>query len=81
MTITFKGLGLYDSFVSTLKSLSIVEPSKIQEICIPKIFEGKDILASAKTGSGKTAAFALPMLQTLSRDPYGTFGLILTPTR
>lgn len=79
--MNFKCLGLHDSSISTLKTLSIVNPTKIQEVCIPKIFEGKDILASAKTGSGKTAAFALPILQHLSTDPYGTFSLILTPTR
>ena len=42
---------------------------------------GQDILACSKTGSGKTAAFALPILDTLSDDVYGIFALILTPTR
>lgn len=43
--------------------------------------QGSDVIASAKTGSGKTAAFALPILQSLSRDPYGIYALVLTPTR
>ena len=42
---------------------------------------GRDCIGCAKTGSGKTAAFALPILQTLSEDPYGIFALVLTPTR
>ena len=42
---------------------------------------GKDCFGCAKTGSGKTAAFALPMLQKLAEDPYGIFGVVITPTR
>ena len=42
---------------------------------------GKDCIGCAKTGSGKTAAFALPILDILSDDPYGIFALVLTPTR
>ena len=42
---------------------------------------GRDVIGGAKTGSGKTAAFALPILQKLSEDPFGVFALILTPTR
>lgn len=42
---------------------------------------GKDCIGCAKTGSGKTAAFALPILHQLSKDPYGVFALIITPTR
>ena len=43
--------------------------------------EGRDILACSKTGSGKTAAFALPILEKLAEDPYGVFCVVLTPTR
>ncbi len=53
----------------------------MQHHCIPKILEGEDIIACAKTGSGKTAAFALPIIQKLSEDPYGIYALVLTPTR
>ena len=45
------------------------------------ILVGQDVLACAKTGSGKTAAFALPILDNLSDDIYGIFALVLTPTR
>ncbi len=56
-------------------------PSPVQHYCIPQILNGKDVIACAKTGSGKTAAFALPIIQKLSEDPYGVFALVLTPTR
>ncbi len=45
------------------------------------MFSGRDCIGCAKTGSGKTAAFALPVLQKLCEDPYGIFALVLTPTR
>ena len=45
------------------------------------IFLGRDILACSKTGSGKTASFALPILERLAEDPYGVFAVVLTPTR
>ncbi|CAG8617750.1 10005_t:CDS:2 [Dentiscutata heterogama] len=61
--------------------MSIKFPTEIQSACIPKILLGKDCIGEAKTGSGKTAAFALPILQKLSEDPFGIFALVLTPTR
>eukprot|EP01041_Mallomonas_annulata_P003043 gene3043-5961_t len=57
------------------------KPFPIQASCIPAILEGRDVMGCAETGSGKTAAFALPILQKLSEDPYGIFAVILTPTR
>ena len=45
------------------------------------LMQGKDVIGSAHTGSGKTAAFAIPILQKLSQEPYGIFALVLTPTR
>lgn len=45
------------------------------------MLSGRDVLGCAKTGTGKTLAFALPILQTLAKDPFGIFALILTPTR
>lgn len=56
-------------------------PTPIQQACISAILDGRNVMGCAETGSGKTAAFALPMLQHLSEDPYGVFGIILTPTR
>ena len=80
-SITFKELGLNSWLVDALKAMSIKFPSEIQKACIPPILKGKDCIGGAKTGSGKTAAFALPILQKLSEDPFGIFALILTPTR
>ncbi|CAO3659170.1 unnamed protein product [Umbelopsis vinacea] len=78
---SFEDLGLSNWLVEALASLSIRKPSEIQKACIPSILANKDVIGGAKTGSGKTAAFALPILQKLSEDPYGIFALVLTPTR
>ena len=78
---TFKDLGISQWLTDSLQQLSIYKPTEIQQACIPPILQGKNCIGSAKTGSGKTAAFALPILQKLSQDPYGVFALILTPTR
>lgn len=56
-------------------------PSKIQKEAIPIALEGRDIIGLAETGSGKTGAFALPILQALLNNPQRLFALILTPTR
>lgn len=58
----------------------IKSPTPIQKGCIPGILDGADCIGAAKTGSGKTFAFALPILQNLAEDPYGIFALVLTPT-
>lgn len=79
--LTFEDLGLGPFLRNSLKNLSINMPTQVQRACIPHALEGKDIIGCAKTGSGKTLAFTLPILQKLSQDPYGIFGLILTPTR
>ncbi|CCG83215.1 ATP-dependent RNA helicase dbp8 [Taphrina deformans PYCC 5710] len=78
---SFSSLGLSQWLVDALASVSIHKPSQIQSSCIPQILAGRDCIGGAKTGSGKTAAFALPILQKWSRDPYGVFALVLTPTR
>lgn len=56
-------------------------PSKIQKEAIPVALQGKDIIGLAETGSGKTGAFALPILQSLLENPQRYFALVLTPTR
>jgi ATP-dependent RNA helicase DDX49/DBP8 len=78
---SFNSLGVDQWLCDTLKVMAIRQPTEIQRACIPPILAGKDVIGGAKTGSGKTAAFALPILQTLSEDPYGVFALVLTPTR
>ncbi|KZT60747.1 DEAD-domain-containing protein [Calocera cornea HHB12733] len=61
--------------------MSIKKPTEIQAACVPHMLRGEDVIGNAKTGSGKTIAFALPILHQLSLDPYGIFALVLTPTR
>ncbi|GAX86279.1 hypothetical protein CEUSTIGMA_g13691.t1 [Chlamydomonas eustigma] len=79
--ISFKALGLTDWLCNVCKSLGMVRPTPVQESCIPAILSGRDVIGLASTGSGKTAAFALPILMELAKDPYGVFALIMTPTR
>ncbi|MDH3322159.1 MAG: DEAD/DEAH box helicase [Flavobacteriaceae bacterium] len=83
--MTFKSLGLSDTLLQAIDQKGYAEPTTIQEKAIPLILEGKDVLASAQTGTGKTAGFTLPMLQLLTtqskwkRRPLRA--LVLTPTR
>lgn len=76
-----QSMNVSDWLVRILRTMSITRPTEIQQRCIPIAFQGRDIIGRAKTGSGKTAAFAIPILQQLAKDPYGVFALVLTPTR
>ncbi|XP_069138526.1 probable ATP-dependent RNA helicase DDX49 [Argopecten irradians] len=78
---TFKDLGLNSWLYNQCKNMGLSKPTAIQVNCVPPILDGQDCIGCAKTGSGKTAAFALPILQKLSEDPYGIYALVLTPTR
>ncbi|PPR06584.1 hypothetical protein CVT24_001765 [Panaeolus cyanescens] len=78
---TFASLGISSPLQMALKSMSIKVPTEVQAACIPPLLAGRDCIGNAKTGSGKTIAFAIPILQRLSVDPYGIFALVLTPTR
>ncbi len=64
-----------------LRSLTLQHPTPVQAACIPPALAGRDVLANAETGSGKTAAFVLPILHRLAFDPYGVYAIVLTPTR
>ena len=79
----FKSLGLHDDLVRAVKELGFTRPTPIQEQAIPVILQGKDVLGGAQTGTGKTAAFLLPILHRLLTHPGrgGTRALVLTPTR
>ncbi len=83
--MTFKTLGLIPALLKAVEKKNYTKPSVIQEKAIPKILEGKDVLASAQTGTGKTAGFTLPILQILSQTPplrrRPVRALVLTPTR
>ncbi|MDG6224801.1 MAG: DEAD/DEAH box helicase [Candidatus Thermoplasmatota archaeon] len=78
----FKELGLNDRLVATVKGLGYTSPTQIQEQAIPIVLQGKDVLGQAQTGTGKTAAFALPILDRLMEGPRGRVrALIIAPTR
>ncbi|KAH6836669.1 RNA helicase 36 [Perilla frutescens var. hirtella] len=79
--VTFSDLGLAEWAVNTCNELGMKRPTPVQHHCIPKILAGQDVMGLAQTGSGKTAAFALPILHRLAEDPYGVFALVVTPTR
>ena len=66
--MTFSNLGLETIFVDAVEKKGYTEPTPVQSKVIPWILKGKDILASAQTGTGKTAGFTLPLLQRLSKQ-------------
>ena len=81
----FSSLGLIESLVKAVTALGYEEPTPVQRETIPLVLSGTDLLAQAATGTGKTAAFALPMIQLLAADRKSgrirTRGLVLVPTR
>jgi ATP-dependent RNA helicase RhlE len=83
--MSFTSLGLSDALLKAVSIQGYTQPSPIQQKAIPLILERKDVLASAQTGTGKTAGFTLPMLQILSQQPAlrqrPVRALVLTPTR
>lgn len=80
---TFDDIGLVEPLVATCRQLGFKRPTPVQRTIIPFLLKekGAHVLALASTGSGKTAAFVLPILDRLSVDPYGIYAVILTPTR
>jgi len=77
----FLGLGINEELNEKLKKQGIISPTPVQKLAIPKVLEGKDLMAEAQTGTGKTLAFLLPMFQLLENASNHVQGLILTPTR
>ena len=78
--MSFQDLGVQEAVVHGVQSLGFSEPTPIQERCIPLILQGKDVVGSAQTGTGKTAAFALPVITRLKKRGAPRC-LILEPTR
>ncbi len=80
--MSFSALGLSDKMLEGVKAMGYAEPTPIQLRAIPLILTGRDVIGSAQTGTGKTAAFALPILSKLGlHQPAGPRALILEPTR
>ncbi|WP_432640090.1 DEAD/DEAH box helicase [Albidovulum sp.] len=84
--LTFKELGLSDRIVERLNEQGMTEPTPIQEKAIPLVLQGRDVMGLAQTGTGKTAAFGLPMVHLMAAagrkpNPKTARGLILAPTR
>src|SRR6186713_1875112 len=82
----FPALGLSDTLLSAVTALGYEEPTPVQRATIPLMLAGRDLLAEAATGTGKTAAFALPMIQRIADGEKrakgsGPRGLVLVPTR
>ena len=78
---SFRDLGLTEDICTTLDELGYEEPSPIQEKAIPELLAGHDMIGQAQTGTGKTAAFGLPLLQYLDPSSEETQAIVLTPTR
>jgi ATP-dependent RNA helicase DDX47/RRP3 len=78
---TFAELGLCEQLCQACEELGWKKPSEIQRESLPYSLAGRDVIGLAETGSGKTGAFGLPMLQALLKEPQGLYGLCLAPTR
>src|SRR5215203_5194079 len=78
---TFADLRLSDAVLAALRDVGYESPSPIQEQAIPELLAGRDVIGQAQTGTGKTAAFGLPMLDFVDPGDPETQALVLTPTR
>lgn len=81
MTLSFKSLGLSEARVNQLEKLGFTAPTTIQAQAIPELLAGRDVVGQSQTGTGKTAAFSLPMLERIDVNSRVVQALILTPTR
>lgn len=79
--VTFKSLGVVDSLCKAIAGLGWTSPTQIQRGVIPESLNGRDVIGLAETGSGKTGAFAIPILQALLSAPQRLFAVVLAPTR
>jgi ATP-dependent RNA helicase DeaD len=78
---SFEELNIADPIMKAIADMGFEEPSPIQAEAIPVLLEGKDLIGQAQTGTGKTAAFAIPVLQRLRPDLQRPQALIMAPTR
>ncbi|MGH2873080.1 MAG: DEAD/DEAH box helicase, partial [Solirubrobacteraceae bacterium] len=75
---TFSDLGLPQAILEAVTDVGYHEPSPIQELAIPHLLQGQDVIGQAQTGSGKTAAFGLPMINHVDPDEHDVQALVLT---
>ena len=76
--VSFATIDVAPWLVASLSSMEIKRPTGIQRACIPEILKGRDCIGGSRTGTGKTVAFSVPILQKWSEDPCGIFALIIT---
>jgi ATP-dependent RNA helicase DDX49/DBP8 len=76
--LSFASLNVAPWLVASLASMEIKRPTGIQASCIPEILKGKDCIGGSRTGTGKTIAFSVPILQKWAEDPSGIFAVIIT---
>lgn len=81
MTTSFQSLGLSEALLEQVEKLGFATPTNIQTQAIPQLLSGRDVVGQSQTGTGKTAAYSLPMLQRLDLNLRAVQALILTPTR
>src|SRR5205085_2643363 len=81
MAATFADLGLSQSTLQALRDVGYSSPSPIQEQAIPALLQGRDVIGQAQTGTGKTAAFGLPIMEYVDPSQQAVQALVLTPTR
>jgi len=81
MATSFADLGLSESTLHALRDVGYESPSPIQEQAVPALLEGRDVIGQAQTGTGKTAAFGLPIMEYIDPDEPAVQALVLTPTR
>lgn len=74
----FASINVAPWLVASLSSMEIKKPTGIQKACIPEILKGRDCIGGSRTGTGKTVAFSVPILQKWAEDPCGIFALIIT---
>ncbi|KAF2712881.1 ATP-dependent RNA helicase DBP8 [Pleomassaria siparia CBS 279.74] len=78
---TFASIDVAPWLIASLSSMEIKRPTGIQKACIPEILKGRNCIGGSRTGTGKTMAFSVPILQKWAEDPMGIFALVITPTR
>lgn len=76
--LSFSSLNVSPWLIASLAAMEIKKPTGIQKECIPEILKGRDCIGGSRTGTGKTVAFSVPILQKWSEDPCGIFALMIT---